>query len=180
MSHKHYAALGVTPADDLSTIRKAYHKLSIENHPDKTLGFSEAERAARAETFKAASCAWEVLEKEHNRLLLREWQSTPHTPRTDQPRARARGYAFSFKRDMPKEFDPAVKKKGPVVKKRNPAVKRKDRGVKRKDPVVEGKVSAAEEKVSAAEVREKAAEKEAPSSEEKPPFPEKASESHPN
>jgi curved DNA-binding protein CbpA len=40
----HYSALGVDPKALLDDIKKAYRRISLTNHPDKTIGLSEDER----------------------------------------------------------------------------------------------------------------------------------------
>lgn len=42
-----YLVLGVEPEADLSQIRKAYHKLALQHHPDRNKGSKESEALFR-------------------------------------------------------------------------------------------------------------------------------------
>lgn len=53
----HYDVLGIILTADGDTIKKAYRKVALENHPDKTLGLPEREREERSQLFKLASTA---------------------------------------------------------------------------------------------------------------------------
>lgn len=63
----HYQALNVSFSADLAGIKKAYHKISLLHHPDKTYHLPEAERAQREHMFKLANTAFEVLSDAHKR-----------------------------------------------------------------------------------------------------------------
>ena len=58
-----YAALGLGKYASPAEVRKAYRRLSLENHPDKLVGpaLSADERTERLETFTRAASAYEVL-----------------------------------------------------------------------------------------------------------------------
>lgn len=60
----YYEVLGVSRSATLDEIKKAYRKLALKYHPDKTKGDAEAE-----EKFKEATEAYEVLRDEKKRSL---------------------------------------------------------------------------------------------------------------
>ncbi|KAF1995669.1 DnaJ-domain-containing protein [Amniculicola lignicola CBS 123094] len=60
-NHSYYDELGVEPTAHISEIKKAFHRLSLNNHPDKTHHLHPDERNARTERFKIISNAYEVL-----------------------------------------------------------------------------------------------------------------------
>jgi hypothetical protein len=64
----HYAALGVNSKASFNEIRRAYYRISLSNHLDKTSQLSEGEKAQRADRFKAASAACEVFGDAEKRL----------------------------------------------------------------------------------------------------------------
>ncbi|OAG18167.1 DnaJ-domain-containing protein [Alternaria alternata] len=57
----HYQILGVDIQADDAAIKKAYKKLALENHPDKTLHLSAALVERRTKIFKLATTAYEIL-----------------------------------------------------------------------------------------------------------------------
>lgn len=57
-----YLVLGVEPEADLSQIRKAYHKLALQHHPDRNKGSKESEAL-----FREAAKAYAVLSDERTR-----------------------------------------------------------------------------------------------------------------
>jgi len=61
------AVLGVERDADLSAVKKAYRALVLENHPDKQVGASPEELAAKQEKFQEVQQAYETLTQ-----LLRE------------------------------------------------------------------------------------------------------------
>lgn len=74
----HYQALGVSSFADLATIRKAYHKISLLYHPDKTIHLVAPERARREHLFKLANIAFEVLSDTHKRKTYDETLGSRH------------------------------------------------------------------------------------------------------
>ena len=56
MAQDFYSVLGVSKSASEAELRKAYKKLSRENHPDSKPG-----DAAASEKFKQVQAAWEVL-----------------------------------------------------------------------------------------------------------------------
>ena len=64
MAQDYYQVLGVDRGADARTIKKAYRKIALANHPDQNPGDSEAE--AR---FRAASQAYSVLSDDEKRSL---------------------------------------------------------------------------------------------------------------
>lgn len=60
-----YAALGLGKYASPAEVRKAYRRISLENHPDKLTdpAIDPEERLARVETFTQAASAYEVLSK---------------------------------------------------------------------------------------------------------------------
>ncbi|KAJ8117717.1 hypothetical protein OPT61_g1149 [Boeremia exigua] len=65
----HYQNLNVSVSADLAVIKKAYHKLSLLHHPDKTIHLPESARAQSENLFKLANVAFEVLSDPHMRQL---------------------------------------------------------------------------------------------------------------
>ena len=66
MSQDYYEVLGVDRNADARTIKKAYRKIALANHPDKVAGkgkAAEAEAAAREEKMKRLNNAKELLLK---------------------------------------------------------------------------------------------------------------------
>lgn len=57
----HYEVLGIESCSDLRTIRRRYHELTLQCHPDKSVGKSEAERATLEERFKELSKVYQIL-----------------------------------------------------------------------------------------------------------------------
>ncbi|KAG9190561.1 hypothetical protein G6011_08649 [Alternaria panax] len=57
----HYQLLGVDVYADDTTIKKAYKKLALVNHPDKTLHLSTTLIEIRTKIFKLATTAYEIL-----------------------------------------------------------------------------------------------------------------------
>jgi DnaJ-class molecular chaperone len=57
----HYQILQIVSTADDVTIKRAYCKVALTNHPDKTVHLSPAERANAEEIFKLANDAYEVL-----------------------------------------------------------------------------------------------------------------------
>jgi curved DNA-binding protein CbpA len=64
----HYEVLGVAYTSTLEEIKKAYKKIAIANHPDKTYHLPFSEREEREKTFKLANNAYETLNDETKRL----------------------------------------------------------------------------------------------------------------
>lgn len=60
-----YQILGVEPDADLPTIRKAYHKLALQHHPDRNKGSKESE-----EIFREIAKAYAVLSDERTRKIF--------------------------------------------------------------------------------------------------------------
>jgi curved DNA-binding protein CbpA len=67
-----YLILGVEPDADLPTIRKAYHKLALEHHPDRNGGSSESE-----EKFREISAAYNCLSDERQRKVFDRERARP-------------------------------------------------------------------------------------------------------
>ncbi|KAF1926157.1 DnaJ-domain-containing protein [Didymella exigua CBS 183.55] len=57
----HYQMLEVSRSADLGAIKKAYYRISLLYHPDKTVHLPDAERTQREQLFKLANVAFEVL-----------------------------------------------------------------------------------------------------------------------
>lgn len=81
----HYHTLDVTRSADLGAIKKAYYKISLLHHPDKTVHLPDTERAQREQLFKLANVAFEVLSGSQKRkaydqnLRAGQAQSTTRT-----------------------------------------------------------------------------------------------------
>lgn len=60
-----YSVLGVPPEADLPSIRKAYHKLALQHHPDRNKGSKESE-----ERFKDIAKAYAVLSDDRTRKIF--------------------------------------------------------------------------------------------------------------
>jgi hypothetical protein len=88
----HYAALGVDSKASFDEIRKAYYRISLSNHLDKTSHLSKGEKAQRANRFKAASAACEVFgDAESDCNMMPEIRDTSQS--APQPR---QGYGQSL------------------------------------------------------------------------------------
>ncbi|KAF2849066.1 DnaJ-domain-containing protein [Plenodomus tracheiphilus IPT5] len=63
MSHSsnHYETLGVDTSVDTAAIKKAFRRIAVLNHPDKTTHLSAREIKARTNVFKVANTAHAVL-----------------------------------------------------------------------------------------------------------------------
>jgi hypothetical protein len=57
----HYEVLGVALTATHGEIKKAFHRLALKNHPDKTQHLSVGEREYREQKFKNVNSAWETL-----------------------------------------------------------------------------------------------------------------------
>lgn len=57
----YYKILGVTPGATASEVRAAFRRMSLELHPDRQAGKTEAERRQAEESFKLANAAYSVL-----------------------------------------------------------------------------------------------------------------------
>lgn len=60
-----YSVLGVEPEADLGQIRKAYHKLALQHHPDRNKGSKESE-----ERFREIAKAYAILSDERTRHIF--------------------------------------------------------------------------------------------------------------
>ena len=68
MKKDYYEVLGLDRSADADTIKKAYRKLALENHPDRNPGDKEAE-----ERFKEAAEAYEVLHDSEKRRIYDQY-----------------------------------------------------------------------------------------------------------
>jgi curved DNA-binding protein CbpA len=57
----HYDVLRMIPSANAAAIKKAYHKLALTHHPDKTLHLPEMERVEHEKLCKRATSAYEEL-----------------------------------------------------------------------------------------------------------------------
>jgi molecular chaperone DnaJ len=57
----HYQVLNVATTDPHDVIKKAFQRIALTHHPDKTRNLPASERNAKEEKFKAANNAWETL-----------------------------------------------------------------------------------------------------------------------
>lgn len=57
----HYEVLKITNTADSAAIKKAYRKLALTHHPDKTLHLPDADHQKLEKIFKLATFAYEVL-----------------------------------------------------------------------------------------------------------------------
>lgn len=73
--HNHYQVLNVRMSADLATIKKAYHKISLLHHPDKTIHLPATERSQREHLFKLANLAFEVLSDPQKRKIYDQSQN---------------------------------------------------------------------------------------------------------
>lgn len=88
----HYQTLDVSRSADLGVIKKAYHKISLLHHPDKTVHLPDAERAQREQLFKFANVAFEVLSDPKKRKSYDQAIRTERSrPRTQTHNTAARG-----------------------------------------------------------------------------------------
>ncbi len=82
-----YEILGVSANDDLRTIRKAYKRLAVAHHPDRSPHPDAAER------FKQVTEAYAVLTNERAQSALRT-SSSPAAPAQSRPAASARSSGY--------------------------------------------------------------------------------------
>ncbi|KAF2245212.1 heat shock protein DnaJ, partial [Trematosphaeria pertusa] len=66
-NRSYYDVLGVKPTAHFLDIKKAFYRLSLYNHPDKTHHLHPVERNARTERFKIINNAYEVLNDQQRR-----------------------------------------------------------------------------------------------------------------
>ena len=64
-----YAALGVSRDVDDRTLKKAYRRVALQNHPDKQKDKSDEEKKSATDAFIAASNAFEVLSDPEKRTI---------------------------------------------------------------------------------------------------------------
>jgi curved DNA-binding protein CbpA len=87
----HYQILQIVSTADDVTIKRAYCKVALTNHPDKTVHLSPAERANAEEIFELANEAYKVLNNAtkrsaYDRNLRTIWaSSTPSRPPRPRP-----------------------------------------------------------------------------------------------
>ena len=71
MNKNYYEVLNVNPDISLEELKKVYHKLALEWHPDKWATKSETERKVTEENFKEVSVAYkEILEERKSKLAI--------------------------------------------------------------------------------------------------------------
>ena len=88
----HYQVLGIDIQANDAVIKKAYRRVALKNHPDKTMHLSTAEIEQRTQIFKLATTAQEVLldsakRKSYHKTLARAVRPS-NTPTTRPPSAR--------------------------------------------------------------------------------------------
>lgn len=86
----HYQTLDVARSADVGVIRKAYYKISLLHHPDKTVHLSDAERAHRELLFKQANVAFEVLSDPQRRQAYDQNLRIEQAQATTRPHRAAR------------------------------------------------------------------------------------------
>ena len=105
----HYQVLGIDIQANDAVIKKAYRRVALANHPDKTLHLSTAEIEQRTQIFKRATTAQEVVldsakRKSYNKTLARAVRPssapTARAPQAKPPPAPASD-APGFKRPPP-------------------------------------------------------------------------------
>ncbi|KAI4960101.1 hypothetical protein J4E86_001721 [Alternaria arbusti] len=88
----HYQVLGIDIQANDAVIKKAYRRVALANHPEKTLHLSTAEIEQRTKIFKLATTAQEVLldpakRKSYNKTLARAVRPSS-APTARPPQAR--------------------------------------------------------------------------------------------
>jgi hypothetical protein len=99
----HYVLLNIDPKADDAAIRRAYHRIALANHPDKTLGLPAAERERKATVFKQAAAAYECLldhtkRRNYDYTLPRARPSYTAPPRSTPAPTPGREQQSGFKR----------------------------------------------------------------------------------
>jgi curved DNA-binding protein CbpA len=81
----HYTTLQVEQDASLECIKKAYRKIQLENHPDKTKSLPEAQRFDCENVSKAANVAYEILSDPAQRSMYdnRLFAKIPHGPQPE-------------------------------------------------------------------------------------------------
>ncbi len=91
-AHGFYSVLGVAPSANESAIRKAYYRLALEFHPDRSApDATQKERDARTAKFQEIGHAYEVLSDAEHRAL---YDSTGRDPLS------ADGHSAGYYADM--------------------------------------------------------------------------------
>ncbi|KAH4037330.1 hypothetical protein HBI24_153790 [Parastagonospora nodorum] len=85
----HYEVLKIHNTADSAAIKKAYRRLALTHHPDKTLHLPDADRQKREKIFKLATLAYEVLGDVVKRAsydrTLRSTRTVPGRPAAQPP-----------------------------------------------------------------------------------------------
>ena len=72
----YYEVLGVSKTATQDELKKAYRKLSMQYHPDRQAGKSDAEKKDAEEKFKEVSEAYSILsDKDKNHPYLKDFTS---------------------------------------------------------------------------------------------------------
>lgn len=95
----YYKVLGVSRNASTDEIKKAYHKLANETHPDKNIGKSAEELSKNEERFKEITEAYEVLKNEAKRAIY------DYDLRQVERRNRAKYYEEQKKREERKNYE---------------------------------------------------------------------------
>lgn len=80
-----YGALGVAENASADDIKKAYRKIAVANHPDKTKHLPKEQQDASAEVFRKAAEAYEVLSNDQKRTSYNAHINQQRQQHTNQP-----------------------------------------------------------------------------------------------
>lgn len=97
-----FKVLKVTQQSSPKQLKSQFYKLSMEYHPDKNLGLSEAERVIKTNEYLKIQSAYEILKDPTSRHLYLNRQRTGNTNSTHQTysstniKYNSRGFSYDY------------------------------------------------------------------------------------